>query len=470
MSQLLKKYALLAACAALALCFITRPVQAQMVMDGGAGEHLFFAYWTTANYTNTNVNIHSPLGVRGADNPDKNVVYVRVRGTAPDRNTVVSFRTCLYPGDSWTGTLSEEGLMVMDAGECDDDLMDYGSNPGNQNVSPPVAGEMVDLGDTDSGYVEAWLVPVATLKDSPVDTDHSPENAMPRYISGTAMLVSPMSGFSSSYNAVALGMCGNQDDDTPAARTIKAALDSDDETANEDPEFTETDDGNGCWRVRSDDADVDDDADGEQMETMGAPIMTALMGENKDFVTGRWTAINDDNVMSHTKLVLTFPQTHLGVSDGSSDPLSYHIYDDMGVIVDRGIDLMLPLGVNTCMFMPMMEATDDTDAMMSMFSCNDEDVAELGDAMSGEFRIFNNKMIGTPDAVGERGGLEAPAADASTATEVAQNPAESLNAIGLVFSYFEGTDGMEYDQTTPIQWIDIDKDGTGTDDTSGTMP
>ena len=34
MSQLLKKYALLAACAVLALCFITRPAQAQMVDAG----------------------------------------------------------------------------------------------------------------------------------------------------------------------------------------------------------------------------------------------------------------------------------------------------------------------------------------------------------------------------------------------------------------------------------------------------
>ena len=38
-------------------------------------------------------------------------------------------------------------------------------------------------------------------------------------------------------------------------------------------------------------------------------------------------------------------------------------------------------------------------------------------------------------------------------------PAESLGAIGLVFSYFMGTDGMQYDQATPIQSIDIDRDG-----------
>ena len=36
-------------------------------------------------------------------------------------------------------------------------------------------------------------------------------------------------------------------------------------------------------------------------------------------------------------------------------------------------------------------------------------------------------------------------------------PAESLGAIGLVFSYFEGTNGMKYDQVTPIQTIDVDR-------------
>ncbi|MCE2485352.1 MAG: hypothetical protein J4F42_07550, partial [Desulfurellaceae bacterium] len=102
MSQLLKKYALLTACAALALCFATRPAQAQTastlterapaIAPGGAGEHLLFAYWSTANYMNTNVNIHSPLGMRSSIlEQTSNVVYVRVRSAAGDRNTVLSF-------------------------------------------------------------------------------------------------------------------------------------------------------------------------------------------------------------------------------------------------------------------------------------------------------------------------------------------------------------------------------------------
>ena len=67
MSQLLKKFALLTACAVLALCFATRPAHAQEVTevaDGGTGEHLLFGYWSTANYMNTWIAVHSPLGVR----------------------------------------------------------------------------------------------------------------------------------------------------------------------------------------------------------------------------------------------------------------------------------------------------------------------------------------------------------------------------------------------------------------------
>ena len=479
MNQLLKKFALLTACAALALCFTTRPAQAQDVMEmvepGGTGEHLFFAYWTVDNYTNTSVNIHSPLGMYGADNPTKNAVYVRVRSAAADRNIVASFMICLNPGDSWTATLSmDDGLMVMDEGECDGDLRELASNPGNQNVATPTMdGDPVDLGATTSGYIEAWLNPVNALKDG-ADEGFNPDNATPRYISGTAMLVSPMSGFSSSYNAVALSMCGNTVGaaDAPDATSISAAITPADGAT---PEQTATalanDDGDGSWMTRqgSDTAAEND--------MMGAPITRALMMQDRDLLTGRWTAIDDENVMSHTKVVLTFPVPHLGVSDGTSDPLTLHIYDDMGNIVHRGTGLTLPLGVNMCMFGGM--------DMMGMLSCNGEDVAELGDAISGEFRILNNKAIGAPDRTGgELGGLgtmdtvteEDADTDILEATTIqaAQYPAESLNAIGLVFSYFMGTDGTAYDQVTPIQWVNIDMNTTAAtgeaDDDTGTMP
>ena len=472
MSQLLKKYALLAACAVLALCFITRPAHAQMVVPGGIGEHLLFGYWSTANYTNTNVNIHSPLGVTGAIAPDKNVVYVRIRSAAFDRNTIASFNICLNAGDSWTATLSEEGLMVMSAGGCDGDLRDLPMGDANVNIATPEEGEMVDLDtDADTGFIEAWLRPANALKDDTLgpDTDHNPEDGSARPISGTAMLVSPMSGFASSYDAVALNMCGNQiaeiddttdvlaaiDGEEPKTIAMALALARDDAAADGTTVASGTvdgDDGNGCWHVLTGFTDADADADTLAMDTpldaAGDPINMALGdagamgGGDRDLLTGRWTAIDDDNVMSHTKLVLTFPWNLLvaGEATGTPDPVSIHIYDDMGTVANWASDLKLNMGVNTCMFGGM--------DMMDMFSCNDTEVSLEG-AMSGEFRIFNNRV--QADGVGELPELGN------------QSPDEALAAIGLIFSYFEGSDGKEYDQVTPVGWIDVDRDGDDPD-------
>ena len=82
------------------------------------------------------------------------------------------------------------------------------------------------------------------------------------------MLVSPMSGFSSSYNAVALMNCGDRDS-----------------TALTTPVMTEMsgDDGDGCWSVDldgdgTDEADNNGTTDGGQNEAKGAPLMAALQG------------------------------------------------------------------------------------------------------------------------------------------------------------------------------------------------
>ena len=73
--------------------------------------------------------------------------------------------------------------------------------------------------------------------------------------------------------------------------------------------------------------------------------MFALMAEDKDLLTGRWTAINDENVMSHTKVVLTFPfiyggnhQDDAGSTTGSEPqmigrgnrPGEHIVFDDAG--------------------------------------------------------------------------------------------------------------------------------------------
>ena len=477
MSQLLKKFALLTACAALAFCFAARPAQAQMVEPSGVGEHLLFAYWSVDDGMNTNINIHSPLNVTGGIAPDKNVVYVRVRSDAFDRNIVASFNICLNAADSWTATLSEEGLMVMDEGGCDGDLRDLASNPSNQNVpTPTMDGDPVDLGATTSGYIEAWLNPANTLKDDKgmgaPDADHNPEDGSARYISGSAMLVSPMSGFSSSYNATALSMCGNVKTDAAgtlvsqeAPKTIKEALDlTRDRAANTLPATDGVaggtfsgDDGNGCWHVKTNLIDDPEDTGTEidqdkSVDTAGDPIVMALGdagasgGGDRDLLIGRWTAIDDDHVMSHTKVVLTFPRNDLNEADGTSDPVSIHIYDDMGTVAGRSFGLELTMGVNMCTFGGM--------DMMDKLSCNGTEVTSLGGATSGEFRIFNNHLKNA--VAGELPELSN------------QTPAEALPAIGLVCSYFEGTDGKQYDQITSVQWIDVDRDGNDGDPADGT--
>ena len=471
MSQLLKKYALLTACAALALCFATRPAQAQMADPGGTGEHLLFAYWTTDNYTNTNVNIHAPLGVTQDVLVANTVVYVRVRSTSANTaaNTVASFNICLNPGDSWTATLSMDGLMVMDPGECDGILRELSSNPSNMNVpTPTMDGDPVDLGDTTSGFIEAWLRPRNALEDDSrgPDPDFEPQNGQMNNISGTAMLVSPMSGFSSSYNAVALTGCDILPDDLiwdvpGTANTLgpQLSLGADGAAGGTGVNMDDMD-GDGCWTTVMDDpTDAPDEATdpaGTRTNPAMNGILYALQGMtdsdsdtmyDRDLLTGRWTAISDDNVMSHTKVILTFPTNHLNYANGTSDPVSVYIFDDMGDMVHTSAGLTLNMGVNMCTFMPM--------DMMTMFSCNDEE-GDSFDAMSGEFRIFNNLAPASSARTKEYPGLTELALTPPVNPQV---PDASLGAIGLIFSYFEGTDGMEYDQVTSIQMIDVDRDG-----------
>ena len=70
---------------------------------------------------------------------------------------------------------------------------------------------------------------------------------------------------------------------------------------------------------------------------------TGTMRQTKDLLTGRWTAIDDENVMSHTKVVLTFPMNHLNYANGTSDPVSLYVFDDMGNIVLSSIGLTLSM-------------------------------------------------------------------------------------------------------------------------------
>ena len=508
MSQLLRKCALLTACAALALCFATRSAHAQPItVDENANtatynlnysfapanyafEHLLFSYWSTANSTDTHVNIHSPFGVKDSDET-KNVVHVRVRSSDADfdTNTVVSFNICLMPGDSWTAVLSSDGLRVVDPGECDDDVYQDPDTRTVTHVTTPSAGEMVALGDATEGFIEAWLAPVGGLVDDAVpcaltpatddaadaitcpspgvlggpDPDVMPDTSLEHwFITGTATLVSAMSGFSSSYDALPLQNCD-----------IRGSLDTDDTT------------GDGCWTINT----TAGNAAGEENIING--VRSALMNLGQGTLIGRWTAIADENVMSHTKVVLTFAGgNHLlykGFDKSNPDyraevegidPLSLYVFDDAGAIAFRSHELELDQAVNVCRFMQPMEdsmmngdmdmAGDMSPATSSMLYCNGMEVGEI-DAVSGGFRIFNNTMdtvdardpAGTAPEVEDSRLISNDGAenegigtmdDAATpdVDENAQQYAEPIGAIGLVFSYFEGTDGNRYDQVTPV--------------------
>ena len=446
----LQRYVRLLICAVLALCSTTQEAMAQAVTVApyGAGEHLLFTYWSTAAGTHTNVNIHSPLGLRAAHTAEaQNVVHVRVRSAAADRNVVVAFNICLRPGDSWTATLSAAGLQVGSAGGCDDQVQAPApSRRVGGNHPTPAPGESVSLAHTERGYLEAWLNPTGTLTDDavwPPDADYGPDHATPRYITGLAMVVSPASGFSSSYDAIALRGCG------ATAGTPIAA---------------DTDDGNGCWALGTGGSGGTSPVAGTDG---GVWIRQALRGVTtaptptdsepapapgdtpRDLLLGRWTAIADAHVTSSTTVVLTLPVNHLLLADRSADPVSVYVYDDDGTLVLRSIDLTLPLGVNLCRFLP------PTGAQPVMLSCNGEAVGAI-EAAAGEFRIFNNTAVGweeTAVQIRERPGL--------THTDGgAQDPAESLGVLGLVFSYFEGTDGLQYDQATPVRSVEIPDDAS----------
>lgn len=213
MSQLLKKYALLTACAVLALCFATRPAsaQTQMVNAKGMDGHLIFAYWSTEKNANTHLAIESPLGVRPSlANETKNVVRVMVKDRAGMK--VADFRICLMGANTWTAVLSPSGdgsmLTVMAPGSCDDDVIQT-TPQRERDVQPATLKDGMAMLDAMSGYIEAYVEPMETLMDvsafdEPDAADNASDDGHARPIAGMAVLINPMSGFASSYNATGI--------------------------------------------------------------------------------------------------------------------------------------------------------------------------------------------------------------------------------------------------------------------------
>ncbi len=121
---------------------------------------------------------------------------------------------------------------------------------------------MVTLGPATSGWLDVWLTPAKALKDGP-DADTEPDHVIipppgTAYMGGVATLVSPGSGFASSYDAAAVRACGdwvNLDDNTEEnyynSPTRATYSDSDSDATND-----RVDTGDGCWAM-------DKDGDGE---------------------------------------------------------------------------------------------------------------------------------------------------------------------------------------------------------------
>ncbi len=503
MSQVLRPYVLMAAWAAVAWSFAPPAADAQTPYHEprGVGEHLLFAYWSVEDDTNTNVAVHVPRGVRSMASEEKpSVAQLVVR----DRmgKIATEFKICLMPGEAWTATLTAAGLRVGDPGECDERIHQGGGTRTGKLVVTPKQGEVVTLGTATSGWLDVWLTPAKALKDGP-DEDTEPDHANANFfLDGEATLVSPGAGFASSYDAVALRSCGDWvnilgdswfDSETgqKGYRAWSIAPTYPDRTPN-DATDDRVDTGDGCWTMDKDGNGVV----GEEKTGSSAlwdeidPVSQGLrVGPPSYFaarntLVGRWTALSDANVQTHTKVVLTFPQTPLryegknaeGVKVMGTDPVSVLVFDTEGGVALDSREVELAQDVNVCTFLPA--GSEAAPGLLPGLSCNGKLVGAL-QGTSGGFRFFNHTAVtldgaGTVTNAGTEAsgfGIKQPTAgDGSNAARPAGGQVPDAKyrfpVVGLVFSYFRGTDGAAYDQVKPLKgdWRPVTADPAGTDE------
>ncbi len=448
---------------------------AQYTDFGHVGDHLVFAYWSVEDDTNTNVAVHAHRGVRDSKGEETPAAVAQVAVRDRMGKIATEFKICLMPGDSWTATLTAGGLRVGDPGECDERIHQGGGTRTGQLVVTPKPGEVIALGAATSGWLDVWQTPAKALKDGPdedTEPDHVTDKTEGHFVSGEATLVSPRSGFASTYNARAVRLCGDKvdlpatGDDPTSSRSgylswwISATYP--DETPS-DASDDRVDTGDGCWKIDQD-GDGDYDTDRERH-----PLLYAVAGTRRSLL-GRWTALSDENVWTYTKVVLTFPQTPLryegknaeGAEVMGTDPLSLLVFDTKGELVLDSRAVLLGQNVNVCTFAPT-EAMEDAPGMMPGLSCNGERVGPL-QGTSGGFRFFNNTAVVIDDAgTVTNDGTEATDLSVKKATAAdgsgmggrpkgGQVPDANyrFGVVGLVFSYFRGTDGVEYDQVTQL--------------------
>ncbi len=483
MSQGFRIYVLLAAWMAVAWSFA--PAEAQNIHGRGQGEHLLFAYWSVENGTNTNVAVYRHVGVRGQVSEETpSVAQVAVR----DRmgKIATEFKICLMPGDSWTATLTGAGLRVGSPGECDEKIHQGGGTRTGQLVVTPKPGEVVTLGPATSGWLDVWLTPANTLQDGP-DADTEPDHASDSNtlrLGGVATLVSPGAGFASSYRAVALWRCGDwvhtgSSSGERGYRNWNLQVTYPDLTPDRSV-GERVDTGDGCWNVdRNANGVVGEKKTGalapwDEVDPISEALTQVSSTGGNRVVVGEWTALDDENVQTSTKVVLTFPQTPLryegqktagGAKMMATDPVSVLVFDEDGELALDSREVLLDQDVNVCTFLPQDLAMEDDMGPEPGLSCNGRRVGALQGATSGLFRIFNNTAV-TLDGAGlvtndgseatdlsvKKATAGASSGDPPTRPKGGQVPDGNYRfaMIGLVFSYFKGTDGREYDQIAPL--------------------
>ena len=429
------KHVLVTAVAIVALLCMAWPAQALKETTGGMGKHLLFAQWTTMNYRDTYIAIHSPLGVKSdLTMQDMNMVTVMIRGGGMPELTekmygggevkqaasLAEFRICLEPGDTWTATLTTDGakgsmLMVGDAGECDSSVYITDADMPGRGEDPDMVPMVPKMGteysiDGQMGFVEAYSSArqsvdedgeISFTEDADGDMEGRDEDGDEddmtdsMSITGTAYLVSPMMGFASNYNAVAL-MCHDFDEEATAVRECRHNLDSDGTTADTENEINTA-------------------------LTGGVTAADAPANTERKLLMGRW--VTEPMIGAMTDVVLTFPGTNTlnyqtldkgedadGALDDMDvpaiDPVSLFVFDEMGNIVAESRELMLGMAVNMCSFRSMMMDGDmmdgdmmDGDMMdgMSYVMCNGKMVGDPFMATGGTFRIHNRAVSVSAD-------------------------------------------------------------------------
>ena len=425
MRQFLRKRALVAVLSAIALVGMSQPAAAgpfnpnyiTQVTPNGVGDLLIFGYWTTDDRDSL-VSITNAFGAQ-----TERFVHVTIY-EGVNSAELLNFTICLSPGDVWTAAISSDGansiFTVGNPGTCDESV--------TGSLTPPLASGDSQILNANFGYIVANTMECTSTFNCPFfvapnfapappagDNDGGDDTIM-----GTATLVSPTTGFSSSYNATSL-----------------IGFDALDEGA-------DIHNGDNVGRAHGTYPTVVPGGTSNTNGSARTDVANALANEGgvaKELLMGRWTAATSFN--SSTDVVLTFPT---GDYPGAADPVSIWIFDEEERRNFSPRAVILDYEVNLCRF----QNADQTASGLTEFYCNG--VAPAGgpeiqspvDFQGGWFRIINNNdlIVG----IGDGTGVES--------NNIDRIPDTAFPVIGLIFSFFEGINGI-FDQAYGIQWAAI---------------